>query len=157
MDVVHVDTSPQDLHELSQRMSAFGKAVLVRRQVAGDNGRTKIGSISCAWPNIKREGRTEGGASSEVLGGVGLFRLLAKEVRIVIHQEIEVRRVAGGVTKVAIVGCVDQIPVPTADRRLLAVRPAGLGRQSVEHEFAYRGQVLGRDRVHIGGSLAESR
>src|ERR1035441_5280361 len=75
-------------------MSAFGKAVLVRRQVAGDNGRTKIGSISCAWPNIKREGRTEGCASSEVLGGVGLSRLLAKEVRIVIHQQIEVRRAA---------------------------------------------------------------
>src|ERR1019366_6619242 len=87
---------------------------------------------------------------------VGLFRLLAKEVRIVIHQEIEVLRSAGGVTKVAIAGCVDQIPVPTADRRLLAVRPAGLGRQSVEHEFAYRRQVLGRDRVHIGGSPAES-
>ena len=57
-------------------MSAFRKAVFVRRQVAGDNGWTKIGSIGFAWSNIKGEGCTEGCASSEVLGGVGFFSAL---------------------------------------------------------------------------------
>src|ERR1039458_4645531 len=38
-----------------------------------------------------------------------------------------------------------------------AVRPADLGRQSVEHEFGNRGQTPRRYRVHVGWSLAETR
>src|SRR5580698_6399751 len=109
MKVVHIDAGPKDFYELSQSVTPFRQSVLVRRQVAGDDGWTHIVSISQAWRNVKRKGSTEGRASSQVGGRVSLLGALREKIRVVTGQEIEIRWTAGSVTKVAIVRAVDQI------------------------------------------------
>ena len=88
---------------------AFRISVFVRRQVAGDNVRPKIITITGAWRHIKREGLEEVGASSQVMGRVGFRRSLRKKVRVVPRKVIEIRRATGGVATVAISHGVDQI------------------------------------------------
>src|SRR5271155_179091 len=106
MEVVHVDAGAHDFHELGERVAAFGPPRLVRRQVAGNNVWAKIFTY-CSNVKPWRKGWAKIRASSQISGWVGFLPLA--EVRVETRSEIEVRRTAGGVTKVAIVRGVYQI------------------------------------------------
>jgi hypothetical protein len=82
MDLVQVNTSAHDGHELSQRVPAFRQPILIRSQVAGDNVRTKIGSVICTPLNIKRKSCEEVVSSGEIRSRVGLLRHLSRGIQL---------------------------------------------------------------------------
>jgi hypothetical protein len=106
MDVIEIYTGPQDLLKLRKRVAPFRPPVLVRRQVARNNVRTKI--ITKTWAIETRGERwTEVRASSQVGGRVGFRRPLLQKVGVMACGVIEVWRPAGGVATIAVTLSVD--------------------------------------------------
>jgi len=106
MDVVEIDSCANDLLKLRKSVAAFRPPRLVRRQVAGNNVRTEIGSITRViepWG----QGWTEIRAATEVDSGIH-NRTLSK-VGIPVCGIIEVWGSAAGVATVAVANGVDEI------------------------------------------------